>query len=90
MASVLFNLFLQITKCAAHMATRTTLDDVGFETLQLLREQVGRTRRQTMVSTVVRHMLQKFDVTEFAEQFIEWEFVISGYERVTLEKLPSC
>lgn len=44
------------------------LDDNRFETLRLLREHFGRTRRQTVITTLMRTVLQKFDENLFIEQ----------------------
>lgn len=90
LASVPFNLLLQITTGPACTVTRTTLDDDGVETLQLLREQVGRTTRPTMSSTLMRVVLRKFDDNRFIEQLTKWEIDISVYERATQENYPSC
>lgn len=88
LASVLFNLVLQITKGPAYTVTRTTVDDKRFETERPLQERFGRTRRQTMISILTRIVLQTFGENTFIEQLTEWEFDISEYERVTQEKRP--
>lgn len=78
LSSVLFNLLLQMV---AGPDYRTTLDDNGIDTLRLLREQLGEMRRQTMISTLMRTVLQKLEV-------IDWEFDISEYKILTTERLP--
>lgn len=72
--------------CRLPQVQQTTLDDNGFQTLLLLREQFGRTRRQTMMSTLMRVVLQNFDENNFIEQLTKWEFDISEYERVSQGK----
>lgn len=88
LASVLFNLHVQITKGPAYTVTRSTVDDKAFEMLRLLGEHVGRTRRQTMNSTLMRFVLQKFGEKKFINQLIKWELDISEYGRVMQVQLP--
>lgn len=80
-ASVPFH--LTIADYSRYTVTKTILDDNGFETLRLLREQFGRTKRQTMISTLMRIVLQQFDETKLSEQLTKWEFTEN--ERMALE-----
>lgn len=76
--------------------TRITLDDNGFEALLLFansfgrqpREQFRKTKRQTMTSTQMLIVPQKFGEARFIEQLIQWEVDITEYEGVTKERLP--
>ena len=88
LSSVLFNVLLQLTKGPAYVLTRGTPDDNGFETLRLLRDQFGKTKRQTMISTLMRIVQQRFDETRFVEQLTKWEFDIAEFEKVTADHLP--
>lgn len=72
-----FNPFLHITKGPSYAVTRTTLGDNGFETLQLLREQFRRTRRQTLISILVRIEVQKFGEDRCIEERTKRELDIS-------------
>lgn len=80
LASVLFNVVLHTTKSRAYTVTRTALHDSELETLRLLREQFGRTRRTTMISTLINIVLQKFGDNQFMEQLTKWELDISEYD----------
>lgn len=67
---------------------RGTPNDNGFETLRMLHEQLGRTKRQTMITTLMRIVLQMFDENTCIEQLTKFKFDISECERVTSERLP--
>lgn len=53
---------------ATYTVTRTTLGDNGLDTLRLLQQQLGRTKRQTMIPTLMRIVMQKFGEAKFIEQ----------------------
>lgn len=88
MAPVLFNVLLQVTKGATNTVTRTTVGDNGFDTLRLSQPPFGRTKRQTIISTLMRIVMQKYDEAKFIEQLAKWEFDISECGRVTSERPP--
>lgn len=48
LAPALFNILLQLKKGPAYVLTGTTIDDNGFDTMRVLREQFGNTKRQTI------------------------------------------
>lgn len=73
LSSVLFNILLQMTK-GLHA-------DESYDAFRVLRQQVGKTTRQSMSCTLMRVALQMFDENECIDQVTQWEFGISGYGR---------
>lgn len=90
LSSVLFNALLQLTTChyLVSTVTRTMPDDGGLDTLRLVREEFGRTKRQMAITTLMRIAPQKFGENKFIDQLSRWDFYISEYERVTPGRLP--
>lgn len=82
---------LHVARAVQHLLaghTRTTLDDNAFDTLRVLQQQFGRTKRQTMISTLMGMVTQKLDEANSVEQMTKCDVDISEYERVTSERLP--
>lgn len=59
---------------AACIVTWTTLGDNGFETLRLPRTYFRKTKRQTIIFTMMRAASQKFDENILIEHTGKWEF----------------
>lgn len=54
----------------------------------MLRGQLENTKRQKMVSTPMRVVLQNFAENTCIDRLTTWDFDISEYENVTAEKRP--
>lgn len=71
--SIFFNAPLQLTQGPAYIVTRVTADDKACEILRRWRVQFGRTKRQTMITTLMRNVLQKLGGNKFTEQLSDGE-----------------
>lgn len=87
MGTVLFNLLMSLTKSPAYTVTISTTNDNEFEALRPLMVQYGNTKRHTMISMLMRIMLQKFDERKFVESPTHWELGIAEYDRVTAGRI---
>lgn len=77
---VLFNVQLQPTTGLAYTMTKTPTDEYNFDTSRPLLDQCGRTKRQTMASTLIKIVVQNLDADRFIEPQTTWEFDIPDYE----------
>lgn len=68
--------------------TISTANENGFETLRLLRVQYGKTKRCTMLSTLMRIMLNVRRLNICKTTPALGVFELAGYERMTAERLP--
>lgn len=77
LASVVFNLLLQITERPAYTVTRGTPDDNGFEA-----------PRQAMITSMVNIVFQQCTENGCIEHVTKWEFEVSEYDWGISERLP--
>lgn len=67
-SSMVSDVLLQLSKGPPYTVTRMIPDDSGVGTPRLLREEFGRTKRQTMITTLMRIVMQKSGGDAFIEQ----------------------